>query len=182
MVMRHLASVLILAVAASGADGIQDRTEVKEHDLKAAFVYNFLVFAEWPESAFKNSEAPIVVGILGKDPFDGALEKAFKDRTAHGRKIEIRQLDAARGATACQLVFIPDGEKKNLADVLAAAKDRNVLVVCESGGLAAKGAALNLVVEDKKVKIEANPAAASRAGVKLSAKLLKLARIVQDDK
>jgi hypothetical protein len=179
---RILAAGLFLALLASRADALQERPEVKEYDLKAAFLYNFLVFAEWPEAAFKNAEAPMVVGILGKDPFDGALEKAFKDRTAHDRKIEIRILDGVKGGAACHLVFVPDAEKKNLGDLLTAAKDRNVLVVTESDGLAAKGAALNLVVENKRVKIEANPTAAGRVGVKLSAKLLKLARIVEDEK
>ncbi len=157
------------------------RQDVTEHDLKAAFVYNFLIFAEWPEGRFADKDSPMIVGIVGKDPFNGALEKAFNGRTAHGRNVEIRRFESVKDLKDCHLLFVPDSERKNLADVLADLKAKATLVVTESPGLAARGAALNLVVEEKKVKIEANPDAAGRASVKLSAKLLKLARIVKDE-
>ena len=170
-------------VACCATTAFAARQEMNEYEWKSRFLYNVCVYAEWPAAAFAANDSPIVIGIVGKDPFGESMTKIFGENTAQKRKIEIKKFDAVKNIKDCHILFLPATEKENLAAALAKLKGTNTLLIGESEGLGAKGAVLNLLIEDKqKVKVEFNADAAERAGIKLSSKLVKLTKPVQDEK
>jgi len=173
-------TVALFALGATGALAVRQEP-VPEYDSKSAFLYNFCVYTEWPASAFTKADSPIVIGIVGKDPFGDTLKRIVGDRTAQKRAIEIVRFEAVKDIKDCHLLFLPATEKKNIADALAKLKGTSTVLVGESDGVAAKGAIFNILIEDKKPKLEVNTDAAARAGVKLNSRLVNLAKLVKDE-
>ena len=162
---------LLAARALWGAEG----TVSKEQQLKAAFLYNFTKFIEWPPSRFADGNSPIVVGVLGRNSFSDELEKIVKDRTVNGRAITVRVVTEAAEVPAVHLLFIPAAEETRLPP----AAWQQATVVGESEALAARGSTITFVQAGGKVRFEINIAAAERSGVKISAQLQKLATAVR---
>lgn len=168
--------LLSLVLAAAG----QDKPPT-EYEVKAAFLYNFAVNVEWPAKAFENDKAPFRVAVVGKDPFNGVLDSTFKNKTAQGRPLEVLRFASVADIKPCTILFLPAAGKDDLAKVQEALKGANTLLVCESEGAAARGSPLNFYMDANRVRFEANIAAADRAGVKIGAKLLRIARVVKDE-
>lgn len=154
--------------------------ERAEYPLKLAFLYNFTKFVEWPRNSSRNASAPLEICVVGKDPFNDELERELQTRTAGGRPVKIKTLQPGESLKECQMVFVPVTEKKKAARVLAGLNGSSALTVGESEGFAGIGGMINLTVEESKLHFEVNPAAAERAGLKISSKLLSLAKIVRD--
>jgi hypothetical protein len=154
--------------------------EPSEYQIKAAFLLNFIRFVEWPAEAFKTAADPLVVGILGKDPFDGALEQIVSNKTVNGRAVTIRRISDAAAARSCHVVFLAASETRRMSDVTSTVVSRGLLIVGESDGFAERGGMINFIVQDNHVRFQINPAAAARAGLKVSSKLLQLADVVSD--
>lgn len=169
-------ALLLLSLDSAG----QEKTPT-EHEVKAAFLYNFAVNVEWPAAAFENDKSPFRVAIVGKDPFSGVLESTFRNKTAQGRSLEVLRFESAAALKPCTILFLPHSSRDELAKVQETIKGTNTLLVCESDGLAAKGSPLNFYMDANRVRFEANVAAAGRAGLKIGAKLLRIARLVQDE-
>lgn len=167
---------LLLASAAAA----QDKTPT-EHEVKAAFLYNFAVNVEWPAKAFENDKSPIRIAILGRDPFNGGLDSTLRNKTAQSRPLEIVRVDSVADLKPCTILFLPHASRDEFAKVQEALKGTNTLLVSESDGLAGKGSPLNFYMDANRVRFEANIAAAERAGLKIGAKLLRIARVVKDD-
>jgi hypothetical protein len=146
-----------------------------ESTVKAAYLLNFAKLVEWPASAFAGGPT-LVIGIVGRDAVGDELARA--GATANGRRIEVRFVaaDDAGALVACHLVFIPESERGD--GVLRAVQGRPVLVVGEGEDFARRGGTLSLVKERGTVKFEANLKAATRHGLTVSAKLLRVARSV----
>ena len=157
---------------ATGAD------EPSEYQVKAAFLLNFIRFVEWRDDAFKTATDPLVVGILGKDPFDGALDQTISNKSINGRSVVVRRISDAASARDCHVIFLAWSETRRLSDVANGMVNRGMLIVGESEGFAQRGGMINFVVQDSHVRFEINPSAAARAGLKVSSKLLQLAIIV----
>ncbi len=170
---RFLCGVLILWAVLPGASaGPTD--ELPEFRLKAAFLYNFLLFTEWPPEIGKT----LAVCIQGRDPF-GAESDALHGKAVHERHIVVRRLRADESPADCQAVFISASAIGQLARVLDEIRTLPVLTVADSPNAAKHGVALNLAVKHGKVTFEANLAAAKTAGLKISSKLLRLATEVR---
>jgi hypothetical protein len=150
-----------------------------EYQVKATFIYNFTKFTDWPSSAFTSPKAPIVIGILGEDPFGPTMEAVFRGETLAGRPFMIKRLGAEDDLRKCHLLFISRSEKDRLPALLNQLKGSSVLTVSEINGFAERGGMINLTVSNKSVKVEINQAAAEQAELQISAKLLKLARLVK---
>jgi hypothetical protein len=179
---RYITAVAI-ALALSVSVHVRDARTAQaslEYEVKAAFLYNFAKFVEWPDNAFASADAPVVFCIVGTNPFDGALERVINDRTAHGRRILVQE--TAEGTPgACQLVFVSGSEDGRVARVVQttqAAQGAPVLTVGESQAFNDAGGMIRLVVEEGGVRFDINAAIAERAGLKFSSQLLKLARKV----
>lgn len=153
--------------------------QVSEYAVKAAFVYRFSEFVEWPPSSFKSGDSPITICVLGENPFGTSLQQMTSGKVFAGRHFAVKQLqDAALAPAACQLLFISRSEKARLRSVLTALGKAPVLTVGDTGGFAERGVMINLFLERGKVRFEINARAAERAGLQISSKLLSLAKLV----
>ncbi|HEX7901433.1 MAG TPA: YfiR family protein [Planctomycetota bacterium] len=171
--------VAALLCLLSALPGAAQETGPGEYEVKAAFLYNFALYVEWPASAAAGRGA-IKIGQVGKDVFDGALEKTMRDRTAQGKPLEVVRYATADDVKPCHLLFVPYGERDRLEALARALKGSATLIVSEFEGAPHKGGVLNFYLEDKRVRIEVNPDAAARENLKIGAKVLRVSRIVKD--
>jgi hypothetical protein len=176
-VIFMLSAVLCLTKEACAED-----RKPTEYDVKAAYIYNFVKFVEWPR---RKSPEPggtistISVCIVGNDPFGPALA-AIEGKTAEGKKIRLRREQSAQNMKGCEVLFISSSEEERLDRILEAVKGLSVLTIGETRGFAQKGVMINFYMESRNVRFEINPKAAERAGLKISSNLLKIARIVRE--
>ncbi len=168
----------VASLGAALLTGIQAQT-IDEYQVKAAFLYNFAKFVEWPPQAFKNSTEPIGVCILGQDPFGQALEEVVKGKQIDGRALVVRNISGARQAGDCKILFVSSSERKHLASILTAVKATSVLTVGEMENFAAEGGVINLRPENGRIRMEINVQAAEQGRLRISSKLLSLAQIVK---
>ena len=149
-----------------------------EQDLKAAFLYHFAQFVEWPSDAFADDNAPIVVGVLGDDSFRKIVIQTVENKVVQGRRFEVRKWKRNETAQRCQILFIGASENGALAETLQNMNTSGVLTIGETEGFAKRGGMINFVLFENKLRFEINHKSAESAGLKISSKLLKLARAV----
>ena len=150
-----------------------------EYRIKLAFLYNFAQFVQWPAEAFHDPAAPLMLCVAGQDPFKREIEDGLRGRTAGGHPIEIRRLKPGDDPRSCHMVFVPANEKKVASNMLEALKGSNTLTIGETKGFADLGGVINLTVEENKLRFEINLDAAMQTQLKISSKLLALAKIVK---
>lgn len=151
--------------------------EVSEYQIKAAFLYNFAKFVDWPACNACPDSDTFFIGILGKDPF-GEEIRTIAGKTVKGKTLVVLTAETLDELKSCQVIFIGTTVQKDLAAVLHHLQKRPVLTVGDTPGFAEAGVMINLYTVDNKVRFEINPAAAEQSGLKISSQLLKLARIV----
>jgi YfiR/HmsC-like len=171
---RATAIVCLLGAAAT-AFAAPPRTS-PEYEVKAAFIYNFAKFVEWPSPSA--SDVPFVVTVLGADPFGQALEDALRDKSVQGRRIVLRRAATIGDVGASQILFISDSEQPALASILKQLASDPVLTVGDMGQFAAHGGVIGFRLEGDRIRLDISLAAAERSGLRLSSQLLRIARIV----
>jgi len=149
-----------------------------EYHVKAAFLYNFARFVEWPGTAFQGRQAPFTICVLGADPFGGALDETVGGKQAGDRAFRILRISEAAQANPCQILFISSSERKRTAAIIAALPSAGVLTVGETDGFAAAGGVINFTMNEGHVRFQVNRRAAERADLQISSRLLSLAQIV----
>jgi hypothetical protein len=154
--------------------------ESVEYPVKLAFLYNFAKFVEWPADSYSSPGAPLSICIVGHDPFGSDIEGELQTRKAWGHPVRVLALGPAETLSACHMVFIPITEKDQAGKVVRSLKGSSTLTVGETEGFAAMGGVINLTVEKSEVHFEVNRLAADGAHLKISAKLLSLAKIVTE--
>jgi hypothetical protein len=169
-----LGLVLTIRLIAAGPVGPPD-----EYQVKAAFLYNFAKFVEWPPEAFENPSQALVVCVLGEDPFGRALDDVVGGRKIEGRALSIRRISDARQARGCRILFVSSSERKTALQVLAALNEPGVLTVGEADSATAEGMIINFTLEGCKVRFAIDEAAAERGKLRLSSRLLSLAIAVK---
>lgn len=147
-----------------------------EFEVKAAFLYKFASFVEWPHDT---PNLPISICVAGQDPFGGALDRVVQGKTINGREFVIRRLKSGDAGTECHILFVSSSERKRLRVTLDRAQGAAVLTVGDMPEFCQNGGAINFGVSDKRIQLEINPNAAERAGLQLSSRLLSLAKIVR---
>jgi len=152
-----------------------------EYPVKLAFLYNFSKFIEWPAGSFRSPRAPLTICIVGRDPFSPEIEGDLRTRMVGGHPVEVLTLKLSDVLQGCHMVFIPATEKDQAGRIVGNLKGSSALTVGETEGFAVLGGIINFTVEGNKVHFEVNPLAAQRAGLKISSKLLSLAKIVKDN-
>jgi len=157
---------------------IQAQSGSKEHQLKAAFLFNFTKFVEWDAASFDSPDAPLVIGILGSNAFGNEVEHAVKGRKVNGRPLVVRKLRSAGEARGTHLLFISSEEDGHAAGIINSVRGAPVLTVGESAAFARAGGAITFAIESGKVRFDINTTAAERASVRISSQLQKLARSV----
>ncbi len=153
-----------------------------EYQVKAAFLYNFAKFVEWPPEAFRTAKDPILVCVLGHNPFGNALAEAIRGKSIAGRAFAYRHVSDAESASACQILFVGSEESKHFRSLLENLKPMGILTVGETQGFAADGGVINFKLDDGRVRFEINVNAAEHEQLHISAKLLSLAQIVKPEK
>jgi hypothetical protein len=167
-----------LLSASPGA--LSQKEEGAEYTIKLAFLYNFTKFVEWPPDSYRDPSAPLMICIVGHDPFNQSLEGELRTRTVGGRPVEVKTLIPNDKLSACQIVFVPVTEKDQADRIVRSLKGSKTLTVGETEGFAVLGGVINLTVEGNKVHFEINQVAAERAGLKISSRLLSIAKIVKE--
>ena len=149
-----------------------------EYQVKAAYLFNFLKFVEWPDDAFANSLSPIVIGVVGDDPFGGALPQVVTGKTVQGRELTIHKYHTGEDMRGAHILFISSSEKKSLLTILSSLHGSTVLTVADLEGFIDEGGMIQFVNENDRVRFAINVEATSRARLKMSSKLLSLAKVV----
>jgi hypothetical protein len=170
-----LALVIGFGLAAPNPLGGADET--LEYQVKAAFLLNFIKFTEWQPAAFTASDSPISICILGADPFGDSLDQVIAGESANGRKVALERLKRAPLAKACQVLFISKSEKG--LDKILPALGPGVLTVGDEETFIRAGGMISFIIEDRRVRFDINQTAAENAALKLSSKLLSVARSVE---
>lgn len=172
-----IASGLVLSVAPNVLS--QDQQD-SEYAIKLGFLYNFTKFIEWPPASFRYPGAPLVICIIGHDPFRQDLVAELRTRKVGGHPVEVRTLTSNGKLSPCHVVFVPVTEKNQDDKILRGLPGSGILTIGETEGFAVLGGVINLMIEDNKVHFEINRTAADRAGLKIGSKLLSIAKIVKE--
>ena len=169
---------LFLFALSSQAPGQSE--ENNEYRLKLAFLYNFARFVQWPPDTFRDSGSPLTICVAGENPFQGEIAKSLRGRTVGGHPLEVRTLSWGESPHACQMIFVRATEVKAAARILASSKGSSTLTVGEAKGFAERGGIINLTRDENKLRFEVNIDAAAQTRLKISSKLLALAKIVKE--
>ncbi|MGE3177555.1 MAG: YfiR family protein [Vicinamibacterales bacterium] len=147
-----------------------------EYQVKAAYLFNFAKFVEWPAEAFASPDAPVVIGIYGPDPFGAALESLVRDKKLAGRPLAIRRSSAMGDLRASHLVFVNAPSADTLPALLAQLAGASVLTVGEHERFIESGGVVRFELNDGRVGFTIDVGAASRSRLTISSQLLRLAR------
>ena len=170
----------LLLLAACGTPPIYggQSSGASEYTVKAAFLFHFAQFVEWPAEAFADANSPLTYCTIGEDSFGGALDESVNGKSIGNRRLQVKHVKEPGQIAGCQVLFIAAGEKKRHGEELAIASKRPVLTVGETDGFATEGGIIGFCREQNKIRFEINLDAAGKAQLKISAKLLSLAKTV----
>jgi hypothetical protein len=149
-----------------------------EHQIKAAFLFNFAQFVDWPTNALPKPQSPLVIGVLGADPFGVALDEIVRGETIKGHPLVIQRYRQVEDVGACHILFITEADSTKLKPIFARLSGRNILTVGDAEAFTQRGGMIRFFTEQKKIRLEINVAAVQKAGLTISSRLLRLARIV----
>lgn len=158
-----------LALAQSGST-----PKFREYEVKAAFLFNFMQFVEWPNGFSTNAGSPLLIGVLGEDPFGPILEKTIKGETLQGRPLAIKRTQRIADLKDCHLVFVCRSEAAHLTEILDAMRAYSVLTVSDVDQFCRHGGMIGLINEGGRVRFEINQDVAEQGRLRISAKLLRL--------
>jgi len=182
--VKHLFTVVSIALILGGflcrpnlsAESVQN----KEYLIKAAFLYNFTKFVDWPSESFKNDVDPIKLYVLGNDPFGEALD-TIRGKIVKGRKLVISRVQKVEEIEGAHLLFISPSEKARVKEILQSLRNKPVLTISEMERFGQLGGMINFIRVEDKVQFEINSEQAQQQKLKISSQLLKLARIVRSE-
>ncbi len=147
--------------------------QAPEHKVKAAFLYNFAKLVEWPTNVFASDTAPVVLGVLGKDPFDQALDELAAGRTVQNRPVRVVRFTSVEQITNCQILYISESERRKLDSIFDALRGRPILTVGDMKGFEARGM-ITLVRSNSSINLRINLEATRQARLQLSSRLIRL--------
>ncbi len=173
---RTVALVFVIATCAVSRNA--QAQVLNEYEAKAAFLFNFVKFVEWPSQAFADGSSPLIIGVVGDDRYSGVIEQMITGKTANGRRLVVKRFPNFKALTYCHIVFVRSSERDRIRQTLAAAGP-GALTVGETESFAQWGGIINFTIVDGKLRLEINQTSAERAGLKISAKLLSLARVIR---
>jgi hypothetical protein len=173
---RWKAGALALIVAFLGAVSVPGQPS-REYDVKAAFLYNFITFTDWPASAFGGPDSPYVIGVLGNDPFGMVLDQIVNGEKIKSRPLVVRRFRTLADIHHCHILFICASEEYRLPEILRWLRGQPVLTVADMPGFAEAGGDIGFI-SGPRVKFVMNPAAIQSGNLIVSSKLLRLAQLV----
>lgn len=173
-----VAIVLLFAGRAGTSEVANAAPTPTPAEVEAVFLFNFSEFVDWPPQAFSNPGAPIVIGVLGSDPFGAALDDVVRGEKVNGRGLVVRRFEHTEDLADCHILFISRSERGRLQSILEVVKNRSVLTVSDLDDFALEGGVIGFVEAENKIRLRINLQAAKAAGLTLSSKLLRPAQIV----
>lgn len=174
--VRTIAAALLLACGTLALGPVVAAPTTSQ--VEAVFLFNFSQFVDWPPQAFPQVDSPIVIGVLGSDPFDGTLDEVVRGETVKGRPLVVRRFQRVEQLTDCHILFISRSERPRLEPIVQTLKGRSILTVSDLDEFATEGGIIGFVMLDNKIRLRVNLEAAKEAGLTLSSKLLRPAQIV----
>lgn len=172
------AGAVLLAGAAAGAATPENQNAV-EYAVKAAYLYKFGAFIEWPVSAFASAGSPATLCVVGDDPFGAMLDQAVVGQRIADRPIAVRRLKQAEAHSGCQIIYIAGRDANLVAETMAKVRGENVLTITDGSGRDAPAGIINFVIANNRVRFEIDDGAAAVNGLTISSKLLALASAVK---
>jgi hypothetical protein len=166
---------LIPALLLAASNGRGQVSSPSEYQLKAAFLFNFAKFIDWPPEAFADLKSPFIIGILGDNPFGRELEQTVAGKKINDHSITIQTFRAGTEATNCHILFISTSEKSRLPEIFGNLHGASVLTVSETERFIETGGMVNFVQATNKIRFQINDDAAKAARLKISSRLLSLA-------
>lgn len=174
-----VAALALALIILGGAASKAEDAPPLEYQVKAAFLVKFALFVEWPAATTNaDTNAPFVIGVLGKDPFGKNFDDAVKNERIHGHPVEVRRGLELSELNGCAVIFVCASESKRMEELLGKLDAKPVLTVADEPEFAKRGGMIGFIKEGGKVRFEINVAAAERAKLKLSSKLLQVGKIV----
>jgi hypothetical protein len=158
--------------------GAQSATE---YHVKAAYLFNFLKFVEWPDALPGELQTKWVIGIIGTSPIGDELSKLGGSKNVLSRELQVKTFQSTENLRGCNILFISDSEKKRVPAILASLRGSSVMTVADMDHFIDAGGMVQFVVENERVRISIDVGATGRARLKVSSKLLALARAVTED-
>jgi hypothetical protein len=152
-----------------------------EADIKAAVLFNLGQFVEWPSTAFASAESPLVIGVVGQNPFGRSLDRAVEGEIIQKRRITVKYGDTLDAISPCHILFICRSEARRLPEILKALKGKPTLTVSDMGQFAQNGGMVNLVTAGERVRMIVNVRKIETAELRASSKLLRIAELVKSE-
>jgi hypothetical protein len=154
----------------------------KEYQVKAVFLFNFAQFVEWPPSAFADASSPIVIGVLGEDPFGAYLDETVRGEKVGNRPLVVQRYRRVDEIKTCHVLFISRSDADHLEQILVSLKDRSLLIVGDGDDFAQRGGMIRLATVQNKIRLIINVGAAQVANLTISSQLLRSADLVTASK
>jgi hypothetical protein len=161
-----------------------DASDSSEYLIKAGFIYNFAKFVEWPSDAFAEADSPIVIGVLGTDPFGSVINRVVESKKIGNRGFVVRRykwskdLKDLKEFKECRILFVSSSERAHFEEIVQSVKGLPILTVGETPGFAERGGMIRLTLEDNRVRFEINVDATHEGNLNISSRLLTLAKII----
>jgi hypothetical protein len=168
----------LLALGAAMPGRAQAPAAPTEYQVKAVFLFNFSQFVDWPPASFADARAPLVIGVLGRDPFGAMLDEIVHGETVNGRPLAVRRYQSVEQLDACHILFIDRSQDAQLDAIFAALKGRSVLTVGDFDGFTRRGGIIRFMTVGNKIRLRVHLQAAQAANLAISSKLLRPAHIV----
>jgi hypothetical protein len=165
-----LLRLLMWPMACAAAEG-----SFSEYQVKALFLVNFAKYVEWPATAFADTNAPVIIGVVGEKNIGPHLEKAIEGKNVCGRAIQFLAIEKEEDLAKCHILFISVSEKKHLSELLAKVNEMPVLTVGEAEPFISQGGIINFTKKEGKIRLQIDLGAARKAKLQLSSKLLSVA-------
>jgi len=175
---RALGLIAFTVLMLLGAPLPAQTAATPEYQVEAVFLFNFTQFVEWPPDAFTDSKSPIVIGLLGEDPFGTYLDEAVRGEKIDGRALVVRRFRRLEDVLVCHVLFISQSEAADLDRILSELKGRALLTVSNLESFSRRGGIVRFVNENNRVRLRVNVEAAKAARLTISSKLLRVAEIV----
>ena len=172
--MRFTAALLLVCAARLGAQA----AKASEAQVKAVFLFNFAQFVDWPPEAVPDSQAPLVIGILGSDPFGDFLDATVRGEHRGARPFAVRRYQRVDEITRCDILFISRSVGDQPEEILARLKNRPILTVSDADRFAERGGMIRFVTDRSRIRLQINPEPAGAARLTISSKLLRVAEVI----
>lgn len=151
---------------------------VGENQIKAVFLFNFAQFVEWPQEVLPEPNSPIIIGILGKDPFGSYLEETIRGEEVNGHPLQVQRYSSVKQIKNCHILFIHPSLTPRLDNIIKVLKNKNILTVSDGSDFTKQGGMIRFATDSNKIKLQINLSAVKASDITISSKLLRLSEIV----